>query len=119
MAVEAGDVFDICDQDNCVVGRATVESVDTMHKEIASKVTSTTGGVEKHAPVTLTCVISNQAGPHGLLCLQSEETLQVSGIALVAKPNRSTLASTIMIKDVTLPAFGICRLCQPQVPLLS
>ena len=44
VAVEAGNVFDICDQDNCVVGRATVESVDTMHKEIASKVTSTTGG---------------------------------------------------------------------------
>ena len=119
MAVEAEDVFDICDKDNCVVGRARVESIDIMHKEIASRLTAKTGGIEKHIPVTLTCAITNQVGPHGLLCLQSEETLQVSGIAVVVKERRSGLASTTMIKDVTLPAFGLCRLCQPQVPLLT
>lgn len=117
VVAETGDEFDICDEENCVVGRATVESVDSLLPEIASKLTPSNGAIEKHVPITVTCTITNQVGSRGLLCLQTEETLQVSGVAVVVRERRSALATTIMIQDVTLPTFGVCRLCQPQVPL--
>ena len=117
MATKPGDVYDICDEENCLVGQAKVESVDSVLQEIASKLNRANGAIEKHIPVTITCTITNQVGSHGLLSLQTEETLQVSGVAVIVRERRSAMASTVMIKDVVLPTFGMCRLYQPQVPL--
>ncbi len=95
---------------------ATIDSIDSPQEE-SNSTTSSKSVIEKHVPITVTCTVEYQTGTHGLMSLYSEETVQVSGVALIVRKSRGACASTTEITGFSLPVIGPCRLCQPRVPL--
>ncbi|XP_070567567.1 uncharacterized protein [Ptychodera flava] len=107
-AVFENDEFGIYDSNHRHIGSAVVESVSDVQKEIAHVTKKDYN--EKTVAVTMRCNVQIRSGPHGLVSLISPETLNLDGLAVVVKANKSDKAVTKCVEDIEIPGIGRCTL---------
>lgn len=107
-AVEAGQSFDMYDDSSREAGRVVLEQVDAGQTLVSSEVLDD-GTMVKKVQVVAEVLLHYSADPHGLMSLHSEEALQISGIATLARPPRSRKAVLKSI-EIDHPDLGLCTL---------
>ena len=106
VAVGQGATFTVVDADDCPAGEGVVTQVG-IQKEQSSTVQKN-GSVVKVVAITFSCDVKYGSNKHGLLPLFSEDTLQLTGKAIVVKQKHSHNAVTQSIEQLDLPCLGSC-----------